>query len=318
MSFPRLVPRILIIAVLGAAQASDAAETVATAVKSRIGNGYQRTRLKDGSFMPEFYALSNGGRLAGTTSDATVDRVTYPEVAAIAMKLLAQQNYNYAWSREEAKLLLVLQWGNTIAFDRTTYDITLGAAAAALKDFAPEMRNGFGSTRGGGDIAPPAGGGSAADAKDRLDSALIQLGGLNMMRDQKNLRNARVLGYLDDINDVDDIRRYAGGGDRYTDLITDVEEARYYIVISAYDFREVTERNKKKLLWQTRVSVRSPGNRFDDSFVAMLKSASKYFGQDSGPLIRGEESKGTVELDELKFLGEEKKMAPSTPGNSEK
>ena len=124
------------------------------------------------------------------------------------------------------------------------------------------------------------------------------------VRDELNRKNAQVLGYLDDLADSNDIRRFAGGGDRYTDLITEVEESRYYIVVSAYDFPELLKSNKKKLLWQTRVSVRSPGNAFDESVAAMLKSASKYFGQNSGKLVRGQETKGKVELGDLKFLGE--------------
>jgi hypothetical protein len=59
------------------------------------------------------------------------------------------------------------------------------------------------------------------------------------------------------------------------------------------------------------VSVRSPGNAFDASVAAMLKSAAPYFGQNSGKLVRGEESKGTVELGDLKFLGEAKESAPT-------
>ena len=114
---------------------------------------------------------------------------------------------------------------------------------------------------------------------------------------------------MDDLADSNDIRRWAGGGDRYNDLVADVEETRYYIIISAYDFSELSERNHKKLLWQTRVSVRSPGNRFDDSYAAMLKGASKYFGQDSRRLVRGEEPKATAVLGELKFLGEAKEPA---------
>src|SRR6478609_7013974 len=90
--------------------------TVATAVYARVGNGYQRGRKPDGTFKPEYYAISNGGRVAGTTSDATIDRVKYPEVAAIAMRLLANQNYHYAQNADEATLLLVLQWGSTITF----------------------------------------------------------------------------------------------------------------------------------------------------------------------------------------------------------
>jgi hypothetical protein len=88
--------------------------------------------------------------------------------------------------------------------------------------------------------------------------------------------------------------------------MTDVKESRYYVIISAYDFRAATEQGRQKLLWVTRVSVRTPGNAFDDSVAAMLKNASPYFGRESGRLIRGEEMKGTVELGDLKFLGEAK------------
>ncbi|HEX2860155.1 MAG TPA: hypothetical protein VHN79_00890, partial [Lacunisphaera sp.] len=138
------------------------------------------------------------------------------------------------------------------------------------------------------------------------EGAILMLLVENRVRDQLNARNARVLGYLDELNDSNDIRRWAGGGDRYNDLIADVEEPRYYIMISAYDFPGLLESGQKKLLWQVRVSVRTTGNRFDDSFVAMFKGASKYFGQDSGRLVRGEESKGTVDMGDLKFMGEAK------------
>jgi hypothetical protein len=296
------------------AVACPAEETVATAVYSRVGHGYSRERLKDGSFKPEFYALSNGGRIAGTTSDITVDRVTYPEVAEIASRLLAQQNYHYAQSKEQAKLLLVLQWGNTIAFDRITYDIDVNHAASILSElsaaFGPQ---GMGSIeRGTPSGAPfadgkPANGGDPS-ARGRFETAMMKILMDNRMRERVNTHNARVLGYMDDLSDSNDIRRWAGGGDRYTDLITDVEETRYYIMISAYDFQELHQEGKKKLLWQTRVSVRSPGNSFGDTVVPMLKSASRYFGQDSGRLIRGEETKGTVEFGDLKFLG----VAPET------
>ncbi len=291
--------------------ALPAAETVATAVYSRVGNGYKRERHDDGSFKPEYYALANGGRIAGTMSDVTVDRVTYPEVAAIAIRLLTQQNYHYAQSKEQAALLLVLQWGNTIAFNGTNYSLNVSFAASALAELMAQTGFDRGSASSGSnaDGSPGVAAGVDPSAADRFEMAMLQILTDNRLRDQINERNARVIGYLDELNDSNDIRRWAGGGDRFNDLIADVEESRYYIVISAYDFRELTERNKKKLLWQTRVSVRSPGNRFDDSFAAMLKGASKYFGQNSGRLIRGEESKGIVELGDLKFLGEVKEAA---------
>jgi hypothetical protein len=276
-----------------------AAETVATAVYSRVGKDYKRERQKDGSFKPEFYGLANGGRIAGTSSDVTVDRVTYPEVAQIAARLLAQQNYHYAQSAKQADLMIVLHWGTTIAFNSGNYSLAVNQVATSLAGSEPQ---GMGNMERNMSAVPSDG---------ASEGAMLMLMAENRARDRINLPNAQLLGYLDEINDADGIQRWAGGGDRYNDLIADVEESRYYIIVSAYDFDQLVNHQKKVLRWQTRVSVRAPGNRFDDSFAAMLKGASKYFGQDSGKLRRGEESKGTVELGDLKFLGEAKEQEAS-------
>ncbi len=269
--------RILIGVVLMAVTvgAGAAEETVATALYARVGHGYKREKNKDGSFKIEYYALSNGGRLDGTARDNSVDKVTYPEVAGTASRLLAQQNYHYAQREDQATLLILLQWGNTIPFDRITYDL-------AIKE------------------------------KD-----VGKILALNQVRDQINEDNARILGFMDELADSNDIRRHAGGGDRYSDLITDVEEARYYIMISAYDFKELKQHGKRTLLWQVRVSVQSPGNSFGETFVPMLRSASKYFGQDSRKIVRSEEPKGRVDLGDLKFLGEAR-GAPASKEDAKK
>lgn len=288
--------------------------TINTSVSSRIGNGYKRARQPDGTFKPEYYAISNGGRVYGTTTDVTVDRVKYPEVAAIAMRLLMGQNYHYAKSADAATLLIVLQWGSTIAFNRGNYDNRLNTATKAYT--AMKAAGGGG---GGGWSIPLSGGdpfstgeqAEAAAAEAAFESQMFQLLDENKVRDAINLPNARLLGYLDEINAADGPQRYAGGGTRFDDLIADVEESRYYIIVSAYDFQELVKKDKKKLLWVTRVSVRTPGNRFDDSAAAMLKSAAKYFGQDSGKLIRSEQTKGTVELGDVQFMGEAKDAAPA-------
>jgi hypothetical protein len=301
-------------------------EMVATAVYGRVGNGYKRDKTKDGKFKPEYYALSNGGRVAGTTSDSTIDRVTYQEVADIAMKLLSGQNYHYAKSAEQAKLLLVLQWGATLAPDNSHKDRNVAALQAGKTELASNMESAVDKLKSSGftddqarEIVKNTLGGTGrslyeatneeiaiAASAGAIESNMLRTMVDNRVRDELNHRNAQVLGYMDDLADSNDIRRYAGGGDRYADLITEVEEGRYYIVVSAYDFPELVKTQKKKLLWQTRVSVRSPGNAFDKSVAAMLKSASPYFGRNSGKLVRGEETLGSVEMSDLKFLGEAK------------
>jgi hypothetical protein len=308
-------------------------ETVATAVYAKVGSGYKRAKAKDGSFKPEYYALSNGGLIEGTTRDLTVDRIPYTEVAKIAMGVLAQQNYQYAKTKEQAKLLLVLNWGSTLAPNGANKDANIGNTKMAMQDFRRTQQD-LKSALESPTAPPPSYPGedrvattsngmgrsiqyasneevAVTHATGSVENSLLKGQVDDRVRDELNQRNARVLGYLDDLADSNDIRRFAGGGDRYNDMITEVEESRYYIIVSAYDFPELVKTQKKKLLWQTRVSVRSPGNAFDDSVAAMLKSASKYFGQNSGKLVRGEETKGTVELGDLKFLGEAKESAPN-------
>ncbi|AOS44879.1 hypothetical protein Verru16b_01948 [Lacunisphaera limnophila] len=320
------------ILVLAAAEVAAAAETVATAVYAKVDPGYKRVKAKDGSYKPEYYALSNGGLIEGTTSDATVDRVSYRDVAKIVIPLLDQQNYYYAKTKEQAKLLLVLNWGSTLAINGAHRDAALASAQEAAQDFqrtqrdlaeamATRQKAGEPPSYPGEDRVATTSTGmgrsiqfgsneevAVTQAAVSVENSFLNSQVNDRVRDELNTKNAQVLGYMDELADSNDIRRFAGGGDRYNDLITEVEESRYYIVISAYDFPELVKTQKKKLLWQTRVSVRSPGNTFDDSVAAMMRSAAKYFGRDSGKLVRGEETKGTVELGELKYLGEAKEV----------
>ena len=284
-----LTSAFLLVAAAGSVAGKD--PTVSTAVFSKIGNGYKRQIQADGTPKPEYYALANAGAVSGTTRDSTVEKVTFPDLAKIAVPLLYRQGYRYAMDPKQASLLLVIHWGNTVELNDINYQqglVPAGRAIAALQEL---QRNGAV--------------GSALDpAVDALDNALISLQMENMMRNLMVAPNARLLGYIDDINANDDMRRFVGG-QRYNELRADADEARYYLIISAYDFREATEHGRQKLLWVTRVSVRTAGNNFGASMAAMLNNSSRYFGRATGKLIRGEEFRGEVEMHELKFLGAE-------------
>jgi hypothetical protein len=285
-------------------QAAD--DTVSTAVFSRVSKEYRRERLPEGGFKPEFYAIANGGMVAGTSRDQTVERVTYPEVAGLIMRELAKQGYQYARNAREASLLVVLHWGNTLPYNAINFQQSLGPASQAMSNLQ-QLKNGVASQ-------------SEIDrAQGDLDTALDLVEMERLVRNTYVAPNARLLGYIEDINDSNDIRRLTSvGDDRYRDMMADVEESRYYVIVSAYDFQELVKHGKQKLLWVTRVSVRSPGNSFDESVGAMLKNASHYFGRESGKLVRGEELRGRVELGELKFLGEVKDKREGSPNKENK
>src|SRR5580658_2844262 len=63
------------------------------AVSSKVSGGYSRVRLPDGSFRAETYTFGEGGRMAGSARDDTVDAMTFMDVASVVAGPLEKLNY---------------------------------------------------------------------------------------------------------------------------------------------------------------------------------------------------------------------------------
>jgi hypothetical protein len=90
---------------------------------------------------------------------------------------------------------------------------------------------------------------------------------------------------------------------RRDDLIAEIEDNRYFVVLMAYDFQMLWKQKKNKLLWETRFSIRERGNDFGKILPAVAQYASQYFGQDSKGLVRQPLPEGHVEVGEPRSLG---------------
>jgi hypothetical protein len=278
-------------------------DSLTTAVYSKVSNGYVRQKMPDGSFERETYAISNGGYSPGVSVDKSIDEVKFPVIAGVVAEHLARQNYYLANDAKSADLLLVIQWGASIPFNDGTYRNATDNLFAAMNQ--AKLAAGTGSsnlsfnrlnrtnTNAVGD------GGAAADS---LAGALLEYQMFNSAKDMANEHNANLLGYMHEINSMNDNRRFAGAGTSFDDLISDIENKRYYVIITAYDFRAAAQEKKRKLLWSTRVSIQAQGNRFDERLTTMIVNASKQFGRDSKRLIRQYQQTPRVDLGELKFL----------------
>jgi hypothetical protein len=88
------------------------------------------------------------------------------------------------------------------------------------------------------------------------------------------------------------------------ELINEIEENRYFVVLIAYDFQLFRKEKKLKALWETRFSINEPHNDFAKALPVMSQYASKYFGQESHGLLRTQVPEGKVEVGEPKSLGE--------------
>jgi hypothetical protein len=135
-----------------------------------------------------------------------------------------------------------------------------------------------------------------------------QLLGEDMLRNQIDRNNAKLLGYDSEGligTDTGALVGHAGAtGAHQDELISEIEDTRYFVVLMAYDAQLFAREKKHKLLWEMRFSISEAHNFFDKALPAMAQFASRYFGQDSHGLLRTQVPAGTVKVGESKSLGE--------------
>ena len=282
-------------------------DSIVTAVYSTVSNGYKRQYDAKGDPKPEYYAIANGKYMPGATKDPSIDDVKFPTVAGTVAQVLAKRNYLPAKDTRSADLLLMITWGTTIPYDDGNYRKRVEdfASSSNLRDSTAAAAKDTPTTRDG--IQSPEAYVAQA-ARDQFEGDLIMMRSAEDMRRRADERNARLLGYINEINQKDNPSRFGGAGSVFDDLISDIEHERYYVIVAAYDFRALTKNPKPKLLWITRVSIQRAGNRFDDDLATMVSQASRFFGENSDRLIR-EYHEGRVTLGNVQFVG----VTPETP-----
>ncbi len=93
-------------------------------------------------------------------------------------------------------------------------------------------------------------------------------------------------------------------GYRKQDLVDEIEEDRYFIVLMAFGYQLPRQsRRRTKFLWEVRFSIREHTNAFDKRMAGMIADASDYFGRDSGGLHHDPLPEAHVEIGPVKSLG---------------
>jgi hypothetical protein len=231
-----------------------------TAVYSRASGDYTRTTLADGSFQSETYAFGKGGYYGAAIRDATIDNLSFMDVAHAIAGPLATQGYLSSRDPNATRLLIMVYWGATDgSMDFGSLNIATGR-------------------HGRGNGAGPYGGEYAGGAWG-LSSFLW--GPSSTQAQMTDARNAALLGYSEGLADQGSRARRERG-----DLLEEIEFSRYFVVLMAYDFPQMWRHRQHKLLWEARFSVREQGNDFAAALPAMAQYASEYFGKDSHGLLR--------------------------------
>jgi hypothetical protein len=295
-----------------ATQGGETGESVV--VYASVNPAYHRPLQPDGSFKIETYAFGEGGLLGGAVRDTTIDKLSFKEIARVIAPALASKKYLPCQRTDPAQtdLLIMVYWGTTVGTVRTSaspeYQI-----ARALTPPPPAPRGAPPNGQGGtAMVSDPSASGrlsegqTAAAVQAAADSALQQslllTSMANRQRDRQDFENASLLGYFPEMKRLEGFEQTPLNR-RRQDVVDEVEESRYFVVLMAYDFQMLLQHKQRKLLWETRFSIRESRNDFSRQLAAMAQSASRYFGQDSQGLARKPLGEGRVDFGELKVLG---------------
>lgn len=275
-----------------------------TAVSSRKSKSYVRIQLGNGTFVPESYVFGPGGVWQGDKVDDSIDKLKFKDVAQMIAGPLASQNYVLGKDLYTTKLLIMVYWGTSHGTEHASESNgyqNLQSANSTLSR-AESMVKVSGSGKDGARANQV-----LHEAQDQLMTAIGAATAENAARDQADVLNVNMLGYDSWWESTD---RYENTPMRFRrqDLLDEIEEDRYFVVLMAYDLQAMRRLKKARLLWETRFSIRERHHAFNEDLPSIAKYASKYFGQDSHGLVHDAVPLGHVNIGAVKSLGE----APDT------
>ena len=279
---PRVFLVVVGLATLAVPRSLRAAGGEWVVVSATAAPEYRRTKGPDG-VLPESYVFSPGIHFGGATRDATQEKMPFLSIAKTLAAGLARQRYLPAIEAEKANLVIVVHWGTTETYEDPNRQTNLESLNKELADYIAAIQaNGM--------------------ASPGALNALLSNQETDATRQQQFLNaNAELLGYKRSL--LKEGERLFSSEEEIT-MRSELAEERYFVVLMAYDYQLLKKEKKPRLLWVTRMSVRSPGNNFAEAVPGMTRVAADFFGQQHEDLTRVQTKlpEGKVEIGEVKVV----------------
>lgn len=269
------------------------------AVSATALPAYVRPSDSAGRPMTQSYVFGQGRFFGGSWADRGLALVTFDQITRLLAPGLAKQNYFPTRDAAAADLLLMVHWGVTQTFRDPMAEINMERLNSAADEYraAAAANNGAADPGALNELL-------AADATARQSAQ----GAI--------ARNAALLGYTPTLEREQ--QRIFVSTDEQT-MNEELNEERYFIVVLAYDYAFMRKERRSRLLWATRLSLRSLGHDFGLAAAALAQAGSGVYGRHLDGLVRIDyaERAGRVDLGELKVLGDAETTPatqPETPG----
>jgi hypothetical protein len=277
------------------AQAADV-----EAIASKVAKDYVRKKLPDGSFQPETYTFGKGDDWRGARVDPTIDHMDFMEVARILSVPLAKKQYLPTRDPKTTDELIMMYWGTTRAPER----VTNSQAGRQFQEATQKQDNAKLMLKDAHSRSEMiAAQQLLAEADNQIMMSLSMIQAQNQTREDTDMKTATLLGYDSWWMEVNSAMGGSPMGRRRMDMEDELEEDRYFVVLTAFDYQKLVKEKKQKFLWEVRFSIREQGTAFDDRIKGMAELASDYFGRDSGGLHHDTLPNGNVEIGPVQSLG---------------
>ena len=246
---------------------------------------YVRPTDAQGKPLPETYVFSRGKFFGGDTADTRLAQVKFEDLTKMLATNLAKQNYFPTKDLASANLVLMVHWGTTQVEKHPENIFASENLNKALNDYRNSAAN------NSGDADP----GALNDALNEQAYAAASAHGAIA-------RNSALLGYKPTLQREQN--KIIVSTDEMT-MSAELNEERYFIIVMAYDYQYMQKEHKSRLLWVTRISVRSSGNNFTEAVPAIAEAGASVYGRQVDGLVRVDASDrgGRVDFGEMKVLG---------------
>jgi len=288
MKTPTFCFALLTICAFSVLRADEPAGYHLTTVFSTVQNGFQRPTREDGTLKPVNYVFGEGSFTDGKSTDASLTAMPFKQLVPLLAAALGENGFVPSLNKAGLDEVIVVHWGRTTGWDNASQTSSTAPLGYVANDSLPANP-----------LGQPQVGTSPGSDQSLSDQSLNQALDDNQVRDAFNVRNAKLLGYVSDIDEM-------GGtpgpmAARRHDLVSELEGDRYYVVLVAYDFQAMRKK-EKKVLWVTRFSLAADESGFDKAVAGMIKAAAPYFGQASGRVRHERIQTGHVTPGEIKVI----------------
>ena len=282
-------------------------------VRSVADRAYAARRAAANPPPTETYVFAKGQFSAGVTHDPGLEKLNFMSMARTLAVDLKKQHFEPAKDVGTADVIIVVHWGVTLPNDRgvslfandpEAINNARRAVDAAFEQEATEMRD-F-AAGGPPPVSTMLGLHESKETDLRRESQLS-----NMMyagNESLEQSNAELLGFSSALAKEEDRLLFESALGETLRKMSD--EERYFIILMAYDAKELRA-GRKHRLWVTRMSIRSAGVNFPMAIDRMSGAAALIHAtrQTGIALEIAKDRPGTVKIGELKVIGE----APESP-----